>query len=84
MPWAVPNALAALFLTDIALEYLKNSNGWAIGSEPGVVVMDKAAARSMTSTTLKLDVNAFPFGQRSFMAGLSLVGSKIARSQPEP
>jgi len=49
-------------MTDIAREYLKNSNGWAVCSGPGVVAMDKGAARSMTSTTLARDVYAFPFG----------------------
>ena len=70
MSWGYPTALAALFMTDIAREYLKNSNGWAVCSGPGVVAMDKGAARSMTSTTLARDVYAFPFGQRGFMAGL--------------
>jgi lipid-binding SYLF domain-containing protein len=41
-------------------------------------VVDKGAAKSTTSTTLKQDVYAFPFGQKGLMAGLGLEGSKIS------
>ena len=70
----------ALFLmNDSALRYLNKSDGWAIGSGPSVVVVDKGAAMSTTSTTLAKDVYAFPFGQKGLMAGLGLEGSKITR-----
>ena len=54
-------------------------DGWAIGSGPSVVVVDKGAAKSTTSTTVAKDVYAFPFGQKGLMAGLGLEGSKITR-----
>nr|WP_283938350.1 YSC84-related protein [Sphingomonas brevis] len=70
----------ALFLmNDKALTYLKKSDGWAIGSGPSVVVVDKGAAMSTTSTTIAKDVYAMPFGQKGLMAGLGLEGSKITR-----
>jgi len=73
---------ALFFMTDAALNYLDKSDGWQIGSGPSVVVVDKGAARSMTTTTLTQDVYAFPFGQKGLMAGLGLEGSKITRIQP--
>jgi lipid-binding SYLF domain-containing protein len=70
----------ALFLmNDSAVRYLDRSDGWAIGSGPSVVVIDKGKAMSTTSTTLAKDVYAFPFGQKGLMAGLGLEGSKITR-----
>lgn len=70
----------ALFLmNDQALRYLEKSDGWAIGSGPSVVVVDKGKAMSTTTTTLAKDVYAFPFGQKGLMAGLGLEGSKISR-----
>lgn len=70
----------ALFLmNDAAVRYLNKSDGWAIGSGPSVVVVDKGAAMSTTSTTLAKDVYAFPFGQKGLMAGIGLEGSKITR-----
>jgi lipid-binding SYLF domain-containing protein len=68
----------ALFLmNDKALAYLHKSDGWSIGSGPSVVVVDKGAAKSTTSTTVSQDVYAFPFGQKGLMGGLGLEGSKI-------
>jgi len=70
----------ALFLmNEKSIAYLQKSDGWAIGSGPSVVVVDKGAAMSTTSTTLAQDVYAFPFGQKGLMAGIGLEGSKISR-----
>lgn len=73
---------ALFFMTDSALKYLETSAGWALGSGPSVVVVDKGAAASMTSTTLTQDVYAFPFSQTGLMAGLGLEGSKITHIHP--
>jgi lipid-binding SYLF domain-containing protein len=73
---------ALLFRKKSALDYLEKSDGWSIGSGPSVVVMDKGAAASMTSTTVTQDVVAIPFGQEGLMAGLGLEGSKISSITP--
>lgn len=73
---------ALFFMNDAALQYLDKSDGWSIGSGPSVVVVDKGAAGSLTSTTLSQDVYAIPFGQKGLMAGLGLEGSKITRISP--
>jgi lipid-binding SYLF domain-containing protein len=75
---------ALFFMTESALRYLSNSDGWAIGSGPSVVVLDKGTAASMTSTTLSQDVYTMPFAQYGVMAGLGLEGSKITRINPGP
>ena len=74
---------ALFFMNQKALEYLKSSDGWSIGSGPSVVVLDKGKAMSNTSTTLTQDVYAFPFGQKGLMAGLGLEGSKITHINPK-
>jgi lipid-binding SYLF domain-containing protein len=73
---------ALFFMTNSALDYLRTSNGWSIGSGPSVVVLDKGAAASITSTTLTHDVYAVPFGQAGLMAGIGLEGSKISPLTP--
>ena len=73
---------ALFFMTDAALKYLQDSDGWAIGSGPSVVVVDKSVAASLTSTTASQDVFAFPFGGRGLMAGIGLEGSKITHIHP--
>jgi lipid-binding SYLF domain-containing protein len=70
---------ALFIMNEKSLSYLNKSDGWAIGSGPSVVVMDKGKAMSTTSTTLSQDVYAFPFGQKGLMAGMGLEGSKITR-----
>lgn len=75
---------ALFFMNQRALDYLTSSNGWQIGSGPSIVVVNKGAAASMTSTTLGQDVYAFPFAQTGLMAGLGLEGSKITRIRPDP
>lgn len=73
---------ALFFMTDSSLDYLRKSDGWSIGSGPSVVVLDKGAAASVTSTTLTQDVYAVPFGQSGLMAGIGIEGSKISRLRP--
>jgi lipid-binding SYLF domain-containing protein len=73
---------ALFFMTDSALKYLSDSNGWSVGSGPSVVVLDKGKAASLTSTTATQDVYAVPFGQKGLMAGLGLEGSKITHINP--
>lgn len=75
---------ALFFMNQAALQYLQKSDGWAIGSGPSVVVINKGAAASMTSATLTQDVYAIPFGEHGLMAGIGLEGSKITRIHPGP
>jgi lipid-binding SYLF domain-containing protein len=70
-------SLVMFFMTDSALNYLHTSDGWAIGSGPSIVVIDKGAAANVSSTTLTQDVYAIPFGQKGLIAGIGLEGSKI-------
>lgn len=68
---------ALFFLKASALSYLKKSQGWSVGVGPSIVVLDKGAASSLTTTTLTQDVYAIPFGQKGLMAGAGIEGSKI-------
>jgi lipid-binding SYLF domain-containing protein len=70
------------FMNEKSMEYLDNSDGWEVGAGPSIVVMDKGAAKSLTTTTGRSDVYAFIFGQQGLMAGLGLQGSKITKINP--
>jgi lipid-binding SYLF domain-containing protein len=74
---------AMIFMTDDALNYLKNSEGWEIGVGPSVVVVDKGIAKSLTTTSAKDDIYVFFFDQEGLMLGLGIQGSKISRIMPE-
>jgi lipid-binding SYLF domain-containing protein len=74
---------ALFFMTADALAYLEKSKGWAVGSGPSVVVVDKGKAKTMNTTTVGHDVIAMPFGQKGLMGGLGLEGSKITPIHPD-
>ena len=70
------------FMTESALNYLDNSEGFELGVGPSVVFVDMGIAKSLTTTTAQDDVYAFIFGQKGLMAGLGLQGSKITKVNP--
>ena len=74
---------AMFFMTDGALEYLKNSKGWEVGVGPSIVVVDEGAARALTTSTAKESIYVFFFGQKGLMAGLGIQGSKISAFTPK-
>jgi lipid-binding SYLF domain-containing protein len=76
-------AYALFFMTDKSLDYLKRSQGWAIGTGPSITVINKGAAASADSTTLAQDVYAFPFNGKGLMADLTLQGTKISQIHPK-
>ena len=75
--------LAMFIMTDAALEFFRNSQGWEIGTGPTVVALDAGIAGSLTSTTMSQDVYAVTFGQTGLMAALTLDGQKISPITPE-
>lgn len=73
----------ALFLmTEGSLRYLHRAGGFAAGSLPSLVVVNKGAAADVDTTTANHDVFAFPFNQKGLMANLTLEGTKITRIHP--
>jgi lipid-binding SYLF domain-containing protein len=72
---------ALFFMTDSALQYVKDTNGWEIGVGPSVVIVDSGMARNLTTTTAKSDVYAFVFHQQGLMAGAGLQGTKISKME---
>lgn len=73
---------ALFFMTTDSLRYLRDSAGFAAGSLPSLVVVNKGAAANVDTTTAMHDVYAFPFNQRGLMANLTLEGTKITPIHP--
>ncbi|WP_040345537.1 lipid-binding SYLF domain-containing protein [Aminomonas paucivorans] len=74
---------ALFLLSDSAMENLRTSDGWEVGSCPSLVIVDKGWARSHTTTTARKDVYAFFFGQHGLMLGMGFQGSKVTRVTPD-
>ncbi len=70
---------ALFFLTDNALDYLKKSEGWELGTGPSIVIVDEGFARTLSTTTARSGIYAFIFDQKGLMAGIGLQGSKITK-----
>ena len=68
-----------VFMKEEAMDYLDNSDGWEVGVGPSIVVVDKGAAKSLTTANANKDVYVFFFDQQGLMAGLGVQGSKITR-----
>jgi lipid-binding SYLF domain-containing protein len=75
-------AYALFFMTDSSLDYLKKSDGFAAGTGPSIVVVNKGAGAEADTTTITNDVYAFPYNQTGLMADLTLQGTKISRIHP--
>lgn len=75
---------ALFFMRPKALAYIHKSDGWAIGSGPSVVVIDKGFTQAGDSTTLTQDVYAMPYNTKGLMGSLSLQGTKITPIHPKP
>jgi len=66
-------------MSDKAVDYLKQSNGWEIGVGPTLVVVNEGIAKNLSTSTLKDDAYAFIFDQEGLMIGVSIEGTKISR-----
>lgn len=72
------------FMNRSALRYLDRTDGWAVGTDPNVAVIDRGVGATLNTTTLAKQVIAFPFDQHGLMGDLSLQGSKITTYRPDP
>lgn len=70
---------AVFLMTDEAVRYLDQSNGWEIGVGPTVVLVNEGVAKNLSTSTLKESAYAFIFDQQGLMASLSIEGTKISR-----
>lgn len=76
---AQSKSIVLLFMTDDSLEKLMKLNGWQIGVDIEVAVIDKGVSDEITSTTFDKPVVAVVFQQKGLLAGFSLNGAKITR-----
>jgi lipid-binding SYLF domain-containing protein len=75
-------SLALFFMKESALDYLRKSAGFSLGTGPSIVVVSKGAGAEANTTTLTHDVYAFAFGQKGLMADLTIEGKKITPIHP--
>ncbi|MDR6709263.1 lipid-binding SYLF domain-containing protein [Novosphingobium sp. 1748] len=73
-----------LFLmNDRALTNVESGSGFAAGTGPSVVVINKSAHAAADTSMIDHDVYAFPFNGKGLMADLTLQGTKISHIHPK-
>ncbi len=71
------------FMDAAALKKFRESDGWQVGVEGTVVLVNIGAGGTADTTKLKEPIVGFVFGQEGLMAGVSLEGLKFTRTNPD-
>ena len=72
-----------LFLTESALQKFRDGDGWTVGTDADITVIDKSAGLSADTLKSSKPVMAFVIGAKGLMAGWSGKGTKFTRFTPE-
>lgn len=72
-------SLIIAFMTDEALAKFKKSEGWDLGTDATVAIVDAGVQGQMAISRFNKPVLAFAVDQKGLMAGLSLQGSKVSK-----
>ncbi|MFZ2989248.1 YSC84-related protein [Ideonella sp.] len=72
-------AYFVFLMSDKAVSYLAQSQGWEIGVGPTVVLVNEGVARNLSTSTLKDDAYAYIADQQGLMVSVSIEGTKISR-----
>ncbi|MEM9045357.1 MAG: YSC84-related protein [Pseudomonadota bacterium] len=72
-------AYAMFFLNQAALEHVRDTKGFEVGSGPTLVGGDKGWSGSLGTNDLQGDIAVVFFGQEGLMAGAGIQGSKITQ-----
>ncbi|HNP36871.1 MAG TPA: YSC84-related protein [Woeseiaceae bacterium] len=76
---AQAKSIVIVFMTKEALDKFRNSNGWKVGVDGSVALIDAGAGKSLDTSTIKDPVVGFVFGATGLMYNLTLEGSKITK-----
>ena len=76
---AQAKSIVIAFLTKEALNKFRNSNGWKVGVDGSVALIDLGAGKTIDSQNIKDPVVGFIYGSKGLMYNLTLEGSKISK-----
>lgn len=76
---AQAKSIVIVFIDDAALEKFRESDGWKVGVDGSVALVDIGIGKAVDTTNIKDPVIGFVFGQKGLMYNLTLEGSKFTR-----
>jgi lipid-binding SYLF domain-containing protein len=76
---AQKKSIILLFMTGQALQGFRDSQGWEVGVDGSVALVEFGAGKEFDTTNIKDPIIGFVFGNKGLMFNLSLEGSKISR-----
>jgi len=78
---AQARSIVIAFMTKSALEQFRNSNGWRVGIDGSVALIDMGAGKTIDSHNVRDPVVGFIFGSAGLMYNLTLEGTRFTRLQ---
>ena len=76
---AQAKSMVIAFMTQDALKKFQNSQGWKVGVDGSVALIDLGAGKTIDSHNIKDPVVGFIFGSKGLMYNLTLEGSKFTK-----
>jgi lipid-binding SYLF domain-containing protein len=76
---AQSQAVFILFMTDEALKRFESSNGWTVGADANVSMINVGANATLNTTTTRQEVIGFVMTNGGLMGNLSLNGNRVTR-----
>jgi lipid-binding SYLF domain-containing protein len=76
---AQAKSIVVAFLTREALDKFRNSEGWKVGVDGSVALVDIGAGKTIDTNNIKDPVVGFIFGSKGLMYNLTLEGTKFSK-----
>ncbi|MEM6511545.1 MAG: YSC84-related protein [Pseudomonadota bacterium] len=76
---AQAKSIIVIFMTQESLSKFRNSDGWKVGIDGSVALIDVGAGKSIDSNNVRDPVVGFVFGSKGLMYNLTLEGSKFTK-----
>lgn len=81
---AQAKSIVIAFMTKESLQKFRNSNGWKVGVDGSVAIIDLGGGKTIDSDNIRDPVVGFIFGSKGLMYNLTLEGSKFSKlDKPE-
>ena len=74
-----PRASSSCLPNESALKKFRESEGWKVGVDGSVALVDIGVGKAVDTTNIKDPVIGFIFGQKGLMYNLTLEGSKFTK-----